>query len=184
MARTVPGDIKVIIATGIFVLGIAACAFASWKLLVWFSERHYRAGLREIYQLLMQTRSVEIVHFRADAAWRVPEDPFDNDDDRLGVLYRIGGNDFVFTPLYEFSLPESNAHVPAEVRMRRTPPPNPQQLTEFEPVSGEMLPLRDELAHFEGLSPAWADDLHGLAVVGGKLQLHELPKSWQAIVGS
>lgn len=182
VARTVPGDFRVIVATGVFVLGIVVCAFASWKLLVWFSDRHYRVGVRDRYQLLMQTRTIEVIHFRADAAWEVPEDPFDNDDDRLGVLYRLGSDAFAFTPLYEFSLPDAEARVAAEVRMRRTPPPNPQQLTEFVAVNSETLPLRDELAHFEGLPPGWADDLRELAAVGGKLKLSDLPTSWQSIV--
>ncbi|MBN8596362.1 MAG: hypothetical protein J0L78_01685 [Planctomycetes bacterium] len=126
--------------------------------------------------------TIEVVHFRSHAAWRIPEDPFDGDDDRLGVLYKLGEDAFVMTPLYEFSMPDSGARVPAEVRMRRTPSPESVQLTEFEPLGSETLELRDELAHWEELSPTWADDLREIASVGGMLQMKDLPAIWHPVV--
>lgn len=168
----------------VFVVSVCVTVFALWTLMTWFGDRHFRAATRESYERLRQIMTIEVVHFRSQAAWRIPEDPFDGDDDRLGVLYKLEGDVFVMTPLYEFSMPDSGARVPTEVRMRRTPPPNSAQVTEFEQVGSETLALRDELGQWEDLSPTWADNLREIAVVGGMLQMKDLPASWHPIVSA
>lgn len=158
----------------------AACAIALWKLFRWFAERGWRSGDRRRYDLWRETRVVEVVHFQADAAWRIPEDEFDPIDDQLGVLYRVGSDAFVIAPLNECSTAGSESRVPAEVRVRRTAAPLSAQLSGFEAAGPDTLPLQDNLQ--ESASLEWVERLYEKYSAGGALRRHELPEKWRAMV--
>lgn len=175
-------DIRMAFAIGGFVAGISLLVFGLFKLFSRLQMSRATDVDRDRHERLLGLREVEVVRFRADAAWRIPEDPCDDIDDQLNVVYRIGSDTFVMAPLYEYSLPGSGARVPSEAWVRRTPPPYLQPLTEFVPVGSGTLPLSEDLGDLESLSMEWANDSHETATAGGKLQLKDLPVSWRPIV--
>jgi len=172
--------VRLPIMIGIYVFGMAVLVCVLWNVRAWLADRCQRAEDQERYEVVRQTNTVEVILFRADAAWRIPEDEFDTIDDRLGVLYRVGSDAFVTTPLYESSLPGSEARVPAEVSMRRTPAPALAQLTEFVAIGTETLPLLEQLE--QSVSIEWAREFEGKYAAGGMLRRSELPEQWRAIV--
>lgn len=172
--------IQLPVTIGIYAFGMAVLVCAWWNLRAWFADRSQRARNRKRYEILCKNIEVEVVHFRAEAAWRIPPDAFGDLDDKLGVLYRIDSDAFVTTPLYEFSLPGSGARVPAEVSMRRTPAPTLAQLTEFVAIGTETLPLLEQLERSASMD--WALEMSEKYEAGGVLRRNELPEDWRAVV--